>query len=84
MYRAMCEEVEAVETALEDVCSMIKEGHKQGTLDWQVEWTATVQKVMATNAGWAWHGFWTMVERNLVRPACQVSSAGLLTPDAIV
>jgi hypothetical protein len=66
----MCEEVEHVEEALSDVHGMMKERGAEG---WQAEWTATVQQVLASNAGWAWAGFWNMVEHNLRSQPCQAS-----------
>lgn len=83
MYFAMCEEVQNVEEALCDVRDMIQDQHiatvktaapesLQST--WQVEWTETVQRVASANAGWAWHGFWKMILRNLREPPCGVSA----------
>lgn len=72
MYRSMCEEVENVEEALSDVKEMMESQHPK---EWQQEWTDTVQQVLETNSGWAWLGFWQMVEYNLGCPPCPVSPA---------
>lgn len=70
MYQSMCEEADHVEEALCDVKAMMMKQPK-----WQVEWTATVQQVLASNAGWAWEQFWAMVEHNLQSPSCPVSKS---------
>jgi hypothetical protein len=62
-------EIDHVEEALCDVKVMMKKKP-----NWQVEWTATVQQVLASNAGWGWEQFWEMVSHNLRLPSCAVSS----------
>ncbi|PWN37566.1 Clavaminate synthase-like protein [Meira miltonrushii] len=71
MYKSMCEEVEKTEEAISDVRQMMQESDP---LKWQIEWTETVQRIVAANAGWAWEGFWDMVLQNLENPPCEVST----------
>lgn len=70
MYKSMCEEVTKTEEAIWDVQKMMQESNP---LNWQIEWTQTVQNIVAANAGWAWEGFWSMVLHNLEIPPCDVS-----------
>lgn len=69
-------QVEDVEEALSDVQEMMRTAASDGSSssgeDWHVEWTATVQRIAEQDAGWAWAGFWDMVERNLTRLAAPV------------
>ena len=78
MYQSICEEMRNVEEALSDVRDMIRDSHQGRSKPneeheaWQYEWYRTVQQIATTNSGWAWQGFWGMVERNLYKPACVV------------
>ncbi|KAK0562638.1 hypothetical protein OC844_002612 [Tilletia horrida] len=78
MYDSMVEEVEDVEASLEDVRSMLQERDISTSLssspDWQREWVGIVQQVARQDAGWAWEGFWDMVEHNLRSPPTEVST----------
>ncbi|KDN40104.1 Clavaminate synthase-like protein, partial [Tilletiaria anomala UBC 951] len=73
MYDAMKDEVDDFERRLEDVRVLLKD-HATRTgsqvRTWQQEWTETVQEVVAKDMGWAWAGFWAMVEVNLREPVC--------------
>ncbi|KAL9940190.1 hypothetical protein V8E36_000895 [Tilletia maclaganii] len=75
MFQSMIEEVEDVQLSLEDVRVMLSSAPastvtqvENGADDWRREWVAIVQNVAREDAGWAWHGFWTMVEHNLEQP----------------
>ncbi len=75
MYEAMKDEVIDVEQSLSDVQEMIRDAWKQQhgnekTDGWRDEWVETVQRVVEQDMGWAWAGFWEMVEINLREPAC--------------
>jgi Cupin-like domain len=71
MYQAMKDEVQDVEKSLEDVKEMIRDGpRKPSDPPWQVEWTETVQNVARQDMGWAWDGFWNMIQVNLAEPVC--------------
>ncbi|KAK0530401.1 hypothetical protein OC834_003333 [Tilletia horrida] len=78
MYDSMVEEVEDVEASLEDVRSMLQERDISTSVssspDWQREWVGIVQQVARQDAGWAWEGFWDMVEHNLRSPPTEVST----------
>ena len=78
MYDSMEQEVrlgcnltqmEDVAAALDDVRDMLKSQSRDAS--WQAEFTAIVQDVVKEDAGWAWDGFWRMVEHNLMHPACR-------------
>ena len=66
IYAAIVHEVEDVQSSLEDVRDMLSS--QDG---WQKEWTAIVQNIATQDAGWAWKGFWEMVERNSRNPAAE-------------
>ncbi|KAK0541036.1 hypothetical protein OC835_000356 [Tilletia horrida] len=74
----LLDKVEDVEASLEDVRSMLQERDISTSLssspDWQREWVGIVQQVARQDAGWAWEGFWDMVEHNLRSPPTEVST----------
>ena len=65
-------QVDDVEHALEDVRDVLRSQHPN-TDAWQLEFTAIVQDVVRQDAGWAWHGFWQMIEYNLAHPPCSAA-----------
>ncbi|KAL4251156.1 tRNA wybutosine-synthesizing protein 4 [Abortiporus biennis] len=60
MYTSMCEKVEEVEQALEDVKELLSSGNPNSD-DWRDEWVTIVQDVVKQDAGWNWLTFWRMV-----------------------
>ncbi|KAK0557711.1 hypothetical protein OC846_000278 [Tilletia horrida] len=74
MFRSMVEEVEDVSSSLEDVRMMLETG---GDKTWQVEWVKIVQDVARQDAGWAWEGFFNMVELNLTVPPAELGRSDL-------
>ena len=50
MYKSMCEKVEEVEEALQDVREMLSRGQDKD--EWKLEWTKIVQDVVKHDAGW--------------------------------
>ncbi|PWZ02669.1 Clavaminate synthase-like protein [Testicularia cyperi] len=78
LYSAIKTEVRHVEDSLEDVRQMLREAADSRRLDeisnssdWQREFAALVQDLAIKDAGWAWLGFWNMIERNLRSPPTQ-------------
>ncbi|KAE8269386.1 hypothetical protein A4X09_0g2949 [Tilletia walkeri] len=70
MFDSMVEEVEDVEASLEDVRAMLEKGSSGGE-EWKEEWVGIAQEVARQDAGWAWSGFWEMVDHNLTVPPTQ-------------
>ncbi|KAJ9476806.1 JmjC domain-containing protein [Pseudozyma hubeiensis] len=66
LYESIVQELDHVEQSLDDVKDMLRANDGQ---EWKQEFYALVQDVAVKDAGWAWDGFWKMVERNLVSPA---------------
>ena len=77
MYDAMEQETDDVAEALSDVRAMLQETDEA----WRTEFTRTVQFVVQQDSGWAWDGFWRMVQRNLVHASC---TPDLHPPDAFI
>lgn len=67
----MLTQMDDVAAALDDVRDMLKSQSMDAS--WQAEFAAIVQDVVKEDAGWAWEGFWRMVEHNLEHPACDES-----------
>ncbi|GAC95541.1 hypothetical protein PHSY_003117 [Pseudozyma hubeiensis SY62] len=63
LYESILQELDHVEESLDDVKDMLRANKGQ---EWKQEFYALVQDVAVKDAGWAWDGFWKMVERNLV------------------
>ncbi|EKC98209.1 jumonji domain containing 4 [Trichosporon asahii var. asahii CBS 8904] len=62
-----------VKEAIEDVQADIKArlGNStlpDGTLEWEAEWAAEVEGLLARDAGWGWEGFWACILGNMKRP----------------
>lgn len=61
---------ERVKEAIEDVQADIKarlgdSRLSDGTLEWEAEWAAEVEGLLARDAGWGWEGFWACVLGNM-------------------
>lgn len=70
IYKEMTLANERVKEAIEDVQADIKArlGDSRlpdGTLEWEAEWAAEVEGLLARDAGWGWEGFWTCILGNM-------------------
>lgn len=70
LYHSIVEELHHAEESLCDVKDMLRSSNPgKAQDDWKPEFYALVQDIAIKDAGWAWAGFWQMVERNLISPA---------------
>lgn len=67
LYKSIQAELDHVEQSLCDVREMLSNNTSQGE-EWKQDFYKLVQDVAVQDAGWAWHGFWKMVLRNLQTP----------------
>lgn len=68
LYQSIVQELDHVQQSLSDVKDLLSSNtHAQDGdgEEWKREFYALVQNVAVQDAGWAWEGFWNMVEFNL-------------------